>query len=405
MDPQDYSARTDYRPPAAWYRRLNHIGVLLTWLGFAPRDAVTLEVRGRASGKPRRTPILRTSFEGSDYLVALAGQAQWVRNVRATSGVAILRRRGTHHVHLEEVPAERRAPVIAEYLRQGRERSGEAAAAKQARYYFGLAPNATLEDITAIAPYYPVFRIDYRTDAGVEAGTAVDQLPSPSQPAESSSVAALGELADGVLLVDRFLPCYDLAVVHAQVLRASPADCYRTVTELDLFRAPLIRTLLDIRGLPQRLASARKGPTGKRTGPKTSRATFRLKDLVGLGWTQLGEIPGSQLVLGQVSQPWTPAATSAGPPVTPSQFKTFDRPGFAKIATSLRVDPYGSGSAIVTVETRVAITDDQSRRRFRRYWLLIGPFSAVIRRMAMRLLAVELRRQSLGRPSAPDAAS
>jgi hypothetical protein len=161
MDPQDYSARTEYRPPAAWYQRLNHIGVLLTWLGLAPRDAVTLEVRGRTSGKPRRIPILRTAYQGNDYLVALAGQAQWVRNVRAASGSAILRRRGTQHVHLEEVPADDCTPVIAEYLRRGSERSGEAAAAKQARYYFGLGPDATLKEIGAIAPYYPVFRIEY----------------------------------------------------------------------------------------------------------------------------------------------------------------------------------------------------------------------------------------------------
>jgi len=161
MDPQNYSARRDYRPPAAWYQRLNLIGVPLTSLGLAPRDAVTLEVRGRTSGKPRRTPILRTAYQGNEYLVALAGEAQWVRNVRAASGRAILRRRGTHHVRLEEVPAAGRATVIAEYLRLGRERSGEAAAAKQARCYFGLGPDATTGDIEAIASYYPVFRVEY----------------------------------------------------------------------------------------------------------------------------------------------------------------------------------------------------------------------------------------------------
>lgn len=62
MKPQDYSARTAYRPPSGWYRRLNWLGVLLTSVGFAPRDAVTLEVRGRRSGKIRRVPILRTRF-------------------------------------------------------------------------------------------------------------------------------------------------------------------------------------------------------------------------------------------------------------------------------------------------------------------------------------------------------
>ena len=166
MNPQDYSARTAYRPPAPWYRRLNRIGVPLTSLGLAPRDAVTLEVPGRSSGKPRRVPILRTTYRGADYLVALAGQAQWVRNVRAARGHAVIRRRGARQVHLEEIASEDRAAVIAEYLRAGLRRSGAEDGAKQARYYFGLQPNPTTEAIRAIAGNYPVFRIDYLSWVG-----------------------------------------------------------------------------------------------------------------------------------------------------------------------------------------------------------------------------------------------
>jgi hypothetical protein len=51
--------------------------------------------------------------------------------------------------------------VIAEYLRRGRQHGGDAAAAKQARYYFGLDANPSLSDIAAIAAHYPVFRITY----------------------------------------------------------------------------------------------------------------------------------------------------------------------------------------------------------------------------------------------------
>jgi hypothetical protein len=215
---------------------------------------------------------------------------------------------------------------------------------------------------------------------------------SPTQPPEGGAAAAAGQAADWQLLMDQFLPRYDLAVVHADVFRVSPAECYRAASEVDLFRAPLIRALLDIRGLPQRVAATLRGP-GPAATPGASRGTFRLKDMVGLGWILLGETPGSEMVLGQVSKPWKAVATSAGSPMTPEQFVSFDRPGFAKIATSLRVLPYGSRSCILTMETRVAITDDESRRRFGRYWLLAGPFSALIRRMTMRLLAADLRRR------------
>ena len=161
MKPQDYSARTAYRPPAAWYRRTNGLGVLLTSAGLAPRDAVTLQVRGRTSGKARRVPILRTRHEGEDYLVALAGESQWVRNVRAAHGRAIIRRRGARSVHLQELAPAERPDIIAEYLRAGRRRSGPEASAQQARFYFGLDSDPSIEDIRAIAANYPVFRVDY----------------------------------------------------------------------------------------------------------------------------------------------------------------------------------------------------------------------------------------------------
>lgn len=94
----------------------------------------------------------------------------------------------------------------------------------------------------------------------------------------------------------------------------------------------------------------------------------------------------------QVSQPWKSVAASADAPATRGQFTGFGQPGYAKIATGLRIDPYGTGSSILTIETRVAITDETSLCRFRRYWALIGPFSFFMRRMALRQLADELRR-------------
>ena len=220
--------------------------------------------------------------------------------------------------------------------------------------------------------------------------------PPSAQPPDRNSAGAAGKAADSQLFIDQFLPTYDVGVVHAAVFRATPARCYLAASELDLFQTPLIRTLIDIRGLPQRVASGLRGRETT-TMLEASRRTFRFKDMVDLGWISLGETPGVEMVLGQVGRPWKGVAVSTQVPTTPAQFRTFGEPGFAKIATSLRVDPYGNDSSIVTMETRVAITDDTSRRRFRRYWLVIGPFSSLIRRMALRLLATELRRSIPGR--------
>jgi hypothetical protein len=93
--------------------------------------------------------------------VALAGESQWVRNVRAAEGQAVIRRRTTHRVRLQEVPSEERPEVIQEYLHRGLQRSGAKAGAKQARYNFGLNPDASVAEIRAVADYYPVFRVIY----------------------------------------------------------------------------------------------------------------------------------------------------------------------------------------------------------------------------------------------------
>lgn len=206
---------------------------------------------------------------------------------------------------------------------------------------------------------------------------------------------ASGARAHPELLLERFLPRYDVAVVHAGVFRAPPAQCYARVLELDLLQAPFVRAALGIRALPHRVLRSRRVP-GNRTTINAPAPTFRLNDMVGLGWILLAETPGVEMVLGQVSRPWKADASSAEAPTTPEQFTNFDEPGFAKIVTGLRVYPYGNDSSILTVETRVAATDAISRRRFRRYWLLIGPASSLIRRMAFRLLATELRGSAPG---------
>ena len=160
LEPQDYSTDQPYRRPSRAYGRLSRwIGVPLTSLGLAPRYAVTLEVAGRRTGRLRRNPVLLTRYRGGEYLVSLAGESEWVRNVRAAHGVAVLHRRGARAVRLVEVRADARAPVLAAYQAAGAARSGEAAARVQARFNFGLGPTPALSDFEHIAARYPVFRV------------------------------------------------------------------------------------------------------------------------------------------------------------------------------------------------------------------------------------------------------
>ena len=216
-----------------------------------------------------------------------------------------------------------------------------------------------------------------------------------TQTPEAAPAAARETPRDPILLIDRFLPRYDFAVVHADVFRAPPEACYRLARGLDLLRDPVIRTLLGLRSLPERLLGRLPGHRAA-AGEGAPPPTFRLDDMVGppIGWILLGEEPNVEIVLGQIGRPWKPVGASEGPPVAPAEFASFDRPGFAKIAFSLMVQPYGVASSILTMETRVVLTDPGSLRRFARYWRLVEPSVRLIDRMTLRLLAAELRRST-----------
>lgn len=217
----------------------------------------------------------------------------------------------------------------------------------------------------------------------------------PTQRSEAAPAAARETPRDPILLIDRFLPRYDFAVVHADVFRAPPEACYQLARGLDLLRDPVIRTLLGLRSLPERLLGRLPGHRAA-AGEGAAPPTFRLDDMVGppLGWILLGEEPNVGILLGQIGRPWKPVGASQGPPVAPAEFGSFDRPGFAKIAFSLTVQPYGIASSILTMETRIALTDPGSLRRFARYWRLVEPSVRLIDRMTLRLLAAELRRST-----------
>jgi hypothetical protein len=197
-----------------------------------------------------------------------------------------------------------------------------------------------------------------------------------------------------VTLLERFLPTYDERVAHVDLFRAPAATCYDTARGLDLLGSPVIRVLLGIRALPQALADRRADPDGA-ADTRRQAPTFRLDDMLGHGWTLLAEIPGEEVVFAQIGRPWKPVGAAAGPSAAPDTFAGFDEPGWAKIAFSLRVDSHGSTAAVIALETRIALTDADGRRRFARYWRAVRPFVALIDRMALRMIGVELTRWEL----------
>lgn len=131
-------------------RPQNRLSGWLFGAGLLPRRAASLEVRGRRSGRTISFPVVIADWEGGEYLVSMLGErANWVKNVRAAGGTAVLRRGRREDVVLEEVDVADRAPVIRRY----------AAVAPGGRPHLGLRRHAALEECEALSPHTPVFRV------------------------------------------------------------------------------------------------------------------------------------------------------------------------------------------------------------------------------------------------------
>jgi deazaflavin-dependent oxidoreductase (nitroreductase family) len=154
---------THYRKPGLLTRSvLNPTIVFLTRLGISIWGSRTLEVRGRKTGEPRRTPVNLLDIDGRHYLVAPRGQAQWVRNVRADGGrLALLLGRHRGEWTAQELSDADKPPVLRAYLRRWKMEVGV--------FFDGVTADSDQQDLARIAPDHPVFLLSEAVGAS-EAG-------------------------------------------------------------------------------------------------------------------------------------------------------------------------------------------------------------------------------------------
>ena len=149
--------RWEYRGnrPNLFAKIQNRGWAILHALGIFPNYLVTLEVRGRQSGKVISFPLVLTVLNGERYLVSMLGEGtNWVRNVRAAEGNARLRHGKSEQVILQEVDMSQRAPILKAFLKH----------ACGARPHIPVSKDAPLSEFETIASKYPVFRIKRATD-------------------------------------------------------------------------------------------------------------------------------------------------------------------------------------------------------------------------------------------------
>ncbi len=196
------------------------------------------------------------------------------------------------------------------------------------------------------------------------------------------------------MLLDEFLPTFDVRASYAIRIVAPPDRVYTSLRTADFDHWGLMRVLFGVRALPGFLWEPQA--TWRRLYSERRRQRVTLERVLERGFSLLGERPGEELVLGTVGRFWV-ARGELGP-VSPQSFREPSPPGTAKAAWNFVVRRESQGRIKLTTETRVLCADAQTRRRFRAYWMLVGPFSGLIR--CEMLAAVRAAAQREGHASA-----
>jgi deazaflavin-dependent oxidoreductase (nitroreductase family) len=138
---------------AGWFTKnvFNRVVAALTRMGVSVVGSRVLEVPGRKSGEPQRTPVNLMTFEGERYLVAPRGHTQWVRNLRASRSGRLLVGRRAEEFAAVELPDADKVPLLRAYLKKWSWEVGQ--------FFGGVGADSSDSELLRIAPDHPVFRI------------------------------------------------------------------------------------------------------------------------------------------------------------------------------------------------------------------------------------------------------
>jgi hypothetical protein len=137
-----------------WFTRnvFNRTVALLTRWGVSVWGSRVLAVRGRTSDEWRATPVNLLTVAGRRYLVSPRGTTQWVRNIRVARTGELRVGRRVEAITVSELADDEKPPILRAYLKRWRAEVGV--------FFDGTGPDATDQELLAIAPGHPVFLLE-----------------------------------------------------------------------------------------------------------------------------------------------------------------------------------------------------------------------------------------------------
>jgi len=176
------------------------------------------------------------------------------------------------------------------------------------------------------------------------------------------------------MLLELFVPDPDAVETHKIEIAASREVVYRALWTADLGSSPVIKGLLTLRSLPELVLH--------RGHQQHSPPKVTLHTLMEAGFGRLAEEPGREIVLGVAGRFWRPTGNIL--PFSQDNFHGPVPPGLARAVWNFTVEEVSAGRTCLSTETRVVCGDRGSRWKFHVYWLLVRPFSGLIRILMLR---------------------
>ncbi len=176
--------------------------------------------------------------------------------------------------------------------------------------------------------------------------------------------------------LDGFMPDYSFREYHEVRVNAPPKRVMQAARQVSLFDMPAARLLMRLRALA---GGGRENPAWQK------KPILEMMSAPGSGFLILDVSADDEFVGGMVGRPWT----AASPPrvATAEQFKSFQAPGNIKVVFNFLASSLGKGRTLLSTETRICGNDARARRIFGRYWRIIYPGSAIIRRVWLDAIA------------------
>jgi hypothetical protein len=178
--------------------------------------------------------------------------------------------------------------------------------------------------------------------------------------------------------LDELMPRFDVAARYETRVDASVERTREAMRNADFSELPFTRLLMGLRTLAW-------------GGKKLERSVSQKERLQAAGFVSLSSGSENELLLGVAGRFWRPDSGIVRG-LAASEIIAFEREGYAKALWNFSAERVESNVTRLTTETRVLTYGTAARRKFRAYWLLVGPFSGLIRKEMLRLVKRDAER-------------